>query len=232
MSGAGTAVAAPVFAAASIDWGTLAIEVLGEGGLIPIDGPLVINHAVITDAHENPIGASKTIGIPAFAANSRLAPTAAIAAFDADGGSAMTAAGVGSAHAASSGLLSLVPVGWGTALVTVDYGLATGGEPYLPLGTAAASVELEAALYGFGAEAAGQYFHDDASLFNIGGIGGSIEAGVLALAFPFSETVHELITLGGTASSFSAGVLAAPIPASLPLMLGALGFIGMRMRTV
>ena len=227
----GGAYAANASAFAAIDWSTLNIEIIGAGALIPTNDPFASNHAYITDEHLHTLSSEQHVLLPAIAAHPFYAPTGAIAVVDEEYSSATAAAGFGTAFAASNVGLSFATVGWGTALVTVGYGLGTAVDSlWSPDAFAMSSVELQATTFSFGY--LGESVFDSAEIANFGQAAELGDGGYLALLFDFSATAHPFVTIDGTALAAAVGTLAMPVPASLPLLLSALGLVGLRMRNV
>ena len=225
----GLAFAANASAFVAIDWSTLEIEIIGDGALIPTDDPFVSNHAYITDEHLHTLSSEQHVLLPAIAAHPFYDPTVGIAVVDEEYSSAAARAGFGSAFAASNAGLSFATVGWGTALVTVGYGLTTAVDSlWSPDAFATSSVELQATAFSYGY--LGESVFDSAEIVNFGQDPEIGDGGYLALLFDFSEAFHPFVTIDGTALAAAVGTLSMPVPASLPLLLSALGLVGLRMR--
>ena len=225
----GAASAAYASAFAAIDWSTLEIEIIGGGALIPNDDPFVSNHAYMTDEHLQTLSSEQHAFLPAIAAHPFYEPTGGLAVVDEEYSSSAATAGFGSAFAASNVSLNFATVGWGTALVTVGYGLGTAVDSlWSPDAFATSSVELQATVFNYGY--LGESVSDSAQIVNFGHIGESGDAGYLALLFDFSAAEHAFVAIDGTSLAAAVGTLSMPVPASLPLLLSALGLVGVRMR--
>lgn len=93
---------------------------------------------------------------------------------------------------------------------------------------ASASVELQATTFSYGL--LGESVFDSAQVVNFGQLTEIGDGGYLALLFDFSEAQHAFVSIDGTALAAAVGTLSMPVPASLPLLLSALGVVGLCLR--
>lgn len=223
--------AATSAAYAALDWNTLEVNVLGEGTLLPLDEIFVGNEAWMTNEHAVPLASSHQLFAPAYAGHPFYEPTAGIAGFEDDATAAAASAGIGSAFAQSGASINFASLGWGTAVITVAYAATAEIDGY-GIGSEAAmsNVAFGATLVDFDSDIELGVAYDEAEVIRGGKPGVAADAGLLTLLFEFSASEHPLIRLDGSASAYAAGAMAAPIPAALPLMLGALGLIGVTAR--
>ena len=241
--------AAEVSAAAKIDWNTLDIQVLGEGGLVNSDLVIVENGAYTTDVFFGTNSASQSLFAPAVAFAPFDPETAAIGATDDEGTGALAGANSGIAAASSQADIYFNTVGSGTAIITVGYGLVAGANPAVsPEAAAIAEVSLEGTLVNFDNSVSGMGFSDSASLFALADGTPHADVGYLSLVFDFDSALNQMFVLAGTANAFAAGltvaafdgqgaaalqaalaaeVAAVPLPASAPLLIGALSGLGL-----
>lgn len=231
--------AVPNSAYAVIDWGSLEVNVFGDGGLVALDDPFVSNHAVMTNENLVPLSAQHSLFAPAFAGHPLYGPTGSGAGFADAPSSAMASALIGSSSAESTASINFAAFGSGTALITVAYATAAeiGGEwPWV--GAASSGVHLGLNGVDLNGGFIDGLLYDGAAVHRADRAGMTADTGYLALSFYFDFGEFAHLSLNGSAASSAVGALAltssaasalaapVPVPAALPLMLGALGLIG------
>ncbi len=241
--------AGEVTAGAVIDWDTLDIRVLGEGGLVPTDVTLIHNAAWTSGADFATNSASQQWLLPAFASAPFEPATTATGLVNDEGSAALATAGTGTAGAASETQLWFETSGTGTAIITVGYGLSATADPGVAAEAAAiAEARLEGMLVSLDSGARGNGFSDAASVLALADPDVNERSGALSLSFDFDAGLEQLFVLSGVVEAFALGLTAdslasalpfdpqaalaadiapVPLPAGAPLLLSALAGLGL-----
>ncbi len=231
--------AAPNSAYAVIDWSSLEVSVVGDGGLVAVDDPFIANHAVMTNEDLVPLSAQHSLFAPAFAGHPLYGPTGSGAGFADAASSTAANALVGSSAAESTAAINFAAFGSGTALITVGYAIAADiGTPLPVVGAASANVHFGLDLSELDDGFVDGLLYDGAAVHRADRAGLSSDTGYLALSFFFDVGEFGHLGLVGSATSSAVGALAfsssaasalaapVPVPAAFPLMLGAIGLFG------